>query len=375
MQILDENTINAFEPQLVDPAAGNFLPVQGGNLLTAKVYGLSDFSWKDAPEQPAVPQGAFSNSVTLDYRGYSRPAADVPGAFTTLTSPATAPSLPVLLAPFDGETGVSIAPVVQWSAVSSAASYRLQLSADPSFTTLLVDEPALSATAYTVPDLNTGSVYYWRVRARNAVGESGWTSAYGFTTLGSVMTAPTLVSPVDGTTDVKFSETLVWNAAPEASTYVIQVADDSTFAQPLIRRAGVSGTSIEVAGIENRKIYYWRVRAVNGLGVSDWSEVWNFSSALSGVESTDGPRALEFDVFPNPTSGGASVSFDLDRTARVRLMVVDALGRSVATIADGEFEAGRHVVPFDGRGYPSGVYRYVLDAGAVHVSRRVVLVR
>jgi hypothetical protein len=42
----------------------------------------------------------------------------------------------------------------------------------------------------------------------------------------------------------------------------------------------LSVTSFEVSGLREYTTYYWRVRSRNALGMSDWSEVWNFTTLL-----------------------------------------------------------------------------------------------
>jgi len=49
--------------------------------------------------------------------------------------------------------------------------------------------------------------------------------------------------------------------------------------------------------------------------------------------------------YPNPTRGPASITFDLPRPADVSLRLYDVSGREVAVLADGPWDAGRHVVP------------------------------
>ena len=72
---------------------------------------------------------------------------------------------------------------------------------------------------------------------------------------------------------------------------------------------------------------------------------------------------------PNPTAGAVAVPFRLPAAARVRLDVVDVLGRVVRVIVDERREAGAHEAAWDGRdgaGRPAaaGVYLLRLDAGA-----------
>ena len=80
-QLLAENIINAFEPQLVDPTNGNFHPTTDSSLLTVQAAPIPDFSWEDAPQNPAVPPGNPDNQVEWDYDGLPRPGNGVVGAF------------------------------------------------------------------------------------------------------------------------------------------------------------------------------------------------------------------------------------------------------------------------------------------------------
>ena len=76
-----QNSINQSQPQLLDPAAGNFRPTSGGNVFSITVYAIPDFSWSDAPSRPAVPAGALSNSVPINRAGETRTQPGNPGAY------------------------------------------------------------------------------------------------------------------------------------------------------------------------------------------------------------------------------------------------------------------------------------------------------
>ena len=81
-QLLAENTINTVEPQLVDPANGDFHPTPEGNVFSVPTYAIPDFGWDDAPATPAVPPGDPNNQVPLDRDGQPRPWPGLPGAYT-----------------------------------------------------------------------------------------------------------------------------------------------------------------------------------------------------------------------------------------------------------------------------------------------------
>jgi len=81
-QLRADNAINTVEPQLVNPAGGDFHPVPGGNVYDAVTYAIPDYDWSDAPTTPPVPAGNLSNQVPVDRAGRPRAASGPPGAYT-----------------------------------------------------------------------------------------------------------------------------------------------------------------------------------------------------------------------------------------------------------------------------------------------------
>jgi hypothetical protein len=71
------------------------------------------------------------------------------------------------------------------------------------------------------------------------------------------------------------------------------------------------------------------------------------------------PAAISFlPARPNPVSRATQLHFELPQPATVRIEIFDLNGRAVATVADGEFGAGRHDVRWDARAShtPAGLY-------------------
>ena len=78
-QLLADNTINTLEPQLVDPAHGDYRPLPGGNVYTVVTVPIPNLPWDSFT--PAVPAGIFSSSIDSDRLGNPRPATSPPGAY------------------------------------------------------------------------------------------------------------------------------------------------------------------------------------------------------------------------------------------------------------------------------------------------------
>lgn len=75
-QLRADNAINTVEPQLVNPAAGDF-HINGTWASGVTVYDIPDFIWDIA----GVPAGDLSNAVPFDFAGTARTTANPPGAF------------------------------------------------------------------------------------------------------------------------------------------------------------------------------------------------------------------------------------------------------------------------------------------------------
>ncbi|MEM1041269.1 MAG: T9SS type A sorting domain-containing protein [Bacteroidota bacterium] len=80
-------------------------------------------------------------------------------------------------------------------------------------------------------------------------------------------------------------------------------------------------------------------------------------------------------AYPNPFTRTAILPVELTEAAEVRLAVFDVLGREVAVLAEGRFEAGLHRLVFDATDLPSGAYvaRLTTEAGRSQTQRLTLL--
>lgn len=97
----------------------------------------------------------------------------------------------------------------------------------------------------------------------------------------------------------------------------------------------------------------------------------------------DAPLPEDFGLYqnyPNPFNPETRIEYDLPKTAAVRLIIYNILGREVSRLVDEEKPAGRHNVLWNGRDAgglraSSGIYIYSLQAGEFRASRKMVLVQ
>jgi endoglucanase len=79
--------------------------------------------------------------------------------------------------------------------------------------------------------------------------------------------------------------------------------------------------------------------------------------------------------YPNPFNPSTVIRYSLPGRSPVVMTVFNALGQRVATLVDGNEEAGVHEVTFDGSRLASGIYFYTMKAGIFMETRKFALVR
>jgi len=118
--------------------------------------------------------------------------------------------------------------------------------------------------------------------------------------------------------------------------------------------------------------------AIDGLATPD-AGLWTLAGIgnLLAAPPEALPKALELaPAAPNPARGAAVIRYGLPAPARVVLALYSLQGQRVVTLADGDQDAGYHLVRIERASLASGVYFCRLEsAGAVRTSRLVWLGR
>ncbi|MEW6571702.1 MAG: LamG-like jellyroll fold domain-containing protein [Nitrospirota bacterium] len=88
---------------------------------------------------------------------------------------------PNMISPFNGATGVSLTPILDWSDVTGATSYEVQVCTDTGCANVVWSAIVTSSQSTVSPALTPNSIYYWRVRANNSCDTSPWSPIWSFT--------------------------------------------------------------------------------------------------------------------------------------------------------------------------------------------------
>ncbi len=184
---------------------------------------------------------------------------------------------PVALSPADSATGVARMVNFNWTEKDTNAVYRLQVADDMAFANLLLDTNGLNKAEFDFFVQQFNKQYYWRIKVFNQSCESGWSDVFTFKTF---IQPPVLTAPVDSATKVAIYPTFTWDHVIGAQTYEIQIDTSLAFANHF-GRIGIPNNEVRLqTELDENTRYFWRVRASNSEGRSDWSEVFTFKTTF-----------------------------------------------------------------------------------------------
>lgn len=178
-----------------------------------------------------------------------------------------------LTSPSNKANNVSINPKFIWEILTSYNKYQFQLSKFEDFSRIVYDTLVTNLSTLDLKNLDGFTEYFWRVRVNQNSKIGYWSETFSFRT---VINKPGLRYPDNNSTNLPNSIEFLWFPQEGARYYFLQVARDQNFNDLIISIDSIQTTTYKQDGFEFDKQYFWRVRASNELGFSEWSEVWNF---------------------------------------------------------------------------------------------------
>ena len=279
---------NLAAPTLTAPANGSSVSSLPLTVTWNAVPGATKYLVEAAQSPNMISQysedGMWATTTSLDL-GYLQPGTwywevmawddngvGLASAVWSFTVPTPPPSAPNLYAPANGSTLASTSMNLQWSSVTSATSYTVQVSTDKNFGSTAYN-PTVTGTS-TSWTATAGGTYYWRVCANAGSVAGTWSSVWSFI-VPTPLPAPVLTAPGNGSS-VTVPINFQWQAVTGATYYDLQVATSTAFNAPLTFEQGTSNTNLSWSGAVPGT-YYWRVMGYSGTTPGTWSDPWSFT--------------------------------------------------------------------------------------------------
>ncbi|MBL1212062.1 MAG: T9SS type A sorting domain-containing protein [Ignavibacteriae bacterium] len=185
---------------------------------------------------------------------------------------------------------------------------------------------------------------------------------------------PVLSYPSNNTIVDSIGLRFLWSPVDWATSYSIQISNDENFNNIIINKPKISMPYLDVNGLPMDTVYYWKVRASNMTGTSEWTDTWSFSiPSLTSVDdkiiTTDDFNL--FNNYPNPFNPETTITYTIPNYTGanyfiVQLKIYDLLGKEVAQIVNKEQSPGTYKVVWNAesvsRRISSGTYFYQLSA-------------
>jgi hypothetical protein len=230
------------------------------------------------------------------------------------------------------------------------------------------------------------SIHFFDDERGFAVGDSGvilYTSNGGVSPTNHPPSSFHLLEPAsEDSLPVMRSITFVWQKAIDSNDdpvrYTLLISSDTSVTWKSY--GPTADTTLQVQSpAQTPGRYFWTVIANDGVNATPSLDVFAFTiTSVSDVDANSAMQPAEFVLlqnYPNPFNPTTTITYDVPMRSRVTLKIFNVLGQELATLVDGEVEAGRHQVHWKGTGLSSGVYLCQLKANSFVETKRMILVR
>jgi len=129
--------------------------------------------------------------------------------------------------------------------------------------------------------------------------------------------------------------------------------------------------------LKPENMYAWFVVASDGISARQ-SSVFIFKTPKTTGIWDKNKIPLSFALeqnYPNPFNPTTTIRYSLPEKSFVRLEIYNIAGQKIATLVDGEKNAGYYETKFDANNFASGIYFYVLRAGKFTERKKMVLMK
>ncbi|RPH96621.1 T9SS C-terminal target domain-containing protein [candidate division KSB1 bacterium] len=171
------------------------------------------------------------------------------------------------------------------------------------------------------------------------------------------------------------SVTLRWNTLAEQNNDRFEIIRNGS----LVARVNGLGNS------PSGHAYQWVDENVEPSAVYNYSlysvdlgGIRNMLATASATPVSTSATVTEYTLmqnYPNPFNPTTSISFNLLESGTTILTVYNPMGQLVATLVNGQLNAGSHTVTFDAANLPSGVYLYRLESGSYSAVKKMLLMK
>ena len=226
--------------------------------------------------------------------GYS--AWSEPGSFRVQRSYFPAPEL---LFPVDNAVLYDKSVAFSWTAVEPDVDFTIEISKSAKFSYYdQITNVYLDSTSYRLENPPKDTLFYWRVKAHYPGASSGWSKPRKLTIAASAAKAsPVVLFPPENADGVPIRTQFFWESTPGAESFHLQVSQTSDFATIAFQDSLLSGLMAQTNGLKYMTTYYYRIKAMNRFGSSQFSPNHRFQTCDSIWQSLPSSTWQQLNAF------------------------------------------------------------------------------
>jgi len=274
------------------------------------------------------------------------------------------PSIATLLQPANNSFNIPTNVTLQWQAATDAESYRLEVSEDANFHFATKSFPNVTTTSQLVEGLKSSTVYYWRVKSRNSVGDSDYSQTWQFTTMAATPSIPTMISPIEQEQEFDPQGLFRWTKSQGATRYHLQVSLSDLFYDTsfYVNDENIQDTIYRSAQnkLPKNTMLFCRVAAANQVGASNFSPTITFRTALQSSIENSNDFNLSVSNYPNPFNNHTTIRLETNRNEKATIGVYSTIGEKLLEVFDGILLEGMHEINIDMSNFATGNYYLVV---------------
>ncbi len=109
----------------------------------------------------------------------------------------------------------------------------------------------------------------------------------------------------------------------------------------------------------------------------DVKDIAFLNSSVTGISSeSSAPSSFSLEQnYPNPFNPTTVIGFNVPKQSRITLTVYNIIGQKVATLINGQMNAGYHSVNFNAANLSSGIYFYRLEGDNISITKKMILTK
>jgi hypothetical protein len=95
----------------------------------------------------------------------------------------------------------------------------------------------------------------------------------------------------------------------------------------------------------------------------------------AGIEDNLEDSEISFLNYPNPFEDKTVIEFELAKSSKVTIDVLNVLGQTVDTVIEARFGAGRHTVEWTPEGVPAGIYFCRMQTNSFRDTKKLLIIK